>query len=274
MAKEQGIPKIWENIDNIKSGKLNKTDEDLNTHEKIVVESINARKVLYNPRNEYYSDLSSGWWEIESNGVKRDSITIEYVQTGGSRVPSSGKIVIDQGWDSVGYSLYIREWDYWQQDGSEVVVSKVSSTQNIVVYVPQETYIVAYRTYEGQQIKLPMKRVGDIADTTKLTRADFLSTQISRIEKSNNGWCRFVNGLIIQWGTVTIPNNTSPVRIKLPIMYSTGTSYVSLCSTIKNINDVYKEVFSRAICNVDNANIEIASAYNSSSGARWLTIGY
>lgn len=148
-----------------------------------------------------------------------------------------------------------------------MIVSKTGGT------IPRIDFVISLENGRVFKFAYPNTYVVSIQPISTYVYEDF-NTKSCPISKSANGWAKFANGLIIQWGTVTILNNTSPVRIKLPIMYSTGTSYVSLCSTIKNINDVYKEVFSRAICNVDNANIEIASAYNSSSGARWLTIGY
>lgn len=208
---EQNKNDINQNKSDILS-RVKYTEDSLNTVDKNIINSINQRRVQHNPRTGYSTDAEGGWWEIDSGNVIRDSITIEYVQTGGSQVPMSGKIVVDQGWNSAGNPIYIREWDCWQQDGRGVIVSKINSNQHIAVYVPKETLVIAYRTYEGQHIKLSMNRIGDIVDTPKMTRLDFLSTLIGGIAKSTNGWCRLVNGMLLQWGSYNMNVTLSPLQ--------------------------------------------------------------
>lgn len=93
------------------------------------------------------------------------------------------------------------------------------------------------------------------------------------ISKQQNGYCKLANGLIIQWGSIILPND-EPTWLVFPVSFNSQTSYSVLSATSKNVGDKYREDLQISVVNVDGAKAEFASAYPFQSVRKWIAIGY
>lgn len=77
--------------------------------------------------------------------------------------------------------------------------------------------------------------IPEIAKQVEVNKGDILlkanisdiPNLIGEISKSQNGWCKLANGLIVQWGRFTFHNPAIPIEIFFPVSFTGGYSFSS-----------------------------------------------
>lgn len=93
---------------------------------------------------------------------------------------------------------------------------------------------------------------------------------LATISKGANGYCKFTNGLIIQWGKVS--SASSSTAVTLPTAFS-GTNYSVTITSIGN-SGVYQRLISADTAKTSTKFTTYASGGASSDAFHWLAIGY
>lgn len=89
--------------------------------------------------------------------------------------------------------------------------------------------------------------------------------------KETNGYSTLPNGLIIQWGTVTLQANSSSSTFALPITFSNANLNAQV--TVLDNSNVSSSSACRLL-NFTNTSIMIANSINTSLKATYLCVGY
>lgn len=93
---------------------------------------------------------------------------------------------------------------------------------------------------------------------------------LATFSKSANGYYKFTNGLIIQWGTTTTADNET--TITLPTAF-TSTNYAVSCTVIAN-NAAYQRTLKNDNSRTTTAFTTYMSGVNGNSNFTWIAIGY
>ena len=99
---------------------------------------------------------------------------------------------------------------------------------------------------------------------------------LATYSKAANGYIKFANGIIIQWGRSSFSNGRTPIEITLPQSYTNATSYsvTASCETATYSGDV-----SYGNCAAQPLSANKVKFYNDRNTAypeyfRWIAIGY
>lgn len=178
MAKEQGIPKVWESIDNIKADKLGKTEKASDS------ELLDGHDSSYFARQ---SDMDNKY--NKSGGLLEGDIIMLPNRSIRIRKDSN----VPYGEYSIGY---------------------VTATDTFFSGMASSKYLIT--SSENPKVK-----VGSDEFT-------LYHTGNCPISQSQNGWVKFANGLIVQWGKFTIGGNDTVASTRsgtstLPMAFSNST---------------------------------------------------
>lgn len=127
--------------------------------------------------------------------------------------------------------------------------------------------------------------IPDIAKQVDLNKTDILlkanigdiPTLIGDISKSSNGWAKFSNGLIVQWGTIALNiNGLNTYDVVLPISYTSSESYSASFSSSASLSSFGKTYgMSIGLTKVNQMRIGItAEMIDALRRCSWITIGY
>lgn len=94
--------------------------------------------------------------------------------------------------------------------------------------------------------------------------AGSICTTVS-LSKSSNGYVKFGNGVILQWGNYSM--TSSPITLKLPVSFSSASTF-SVCCT-----DGGSARYAIGVVKPNGSNITIYSQ-NATNGGLWLAVGY
>jgi len=105
---------------------------------------------------------------------------------------------------------------------------------------------------------------GETRGGTPLAKqADILPTVITATQKQQNGYVKFANGLIIQWGRIPEITQTSGVAFSLPIPFTATTYAISGNDPTVKYSNLQLSTFDA-----------FRTSSGTSTGIRWMAIGY
>ncbi|GGG81712.1 pyocin knob domain-containing protein [Paenibacillus radicis (ex Gao et al. 2016)] len=163
----------------------------------------------------------------------------------------------------------IRNGKYCVYDGRNAPSKIVAYYVEVINFplLPHEgTMQIAYK---GDSNRLFTRRLmGSPAYWTKWSEVITTETLVADSNLVSNGYQKLASGLIIQWGTVSVPNNTS-TRVTYPIAYPVN--IVNVTATIIGGGGVGYTV---ALPGVTLAQLEVYQSSGSARQISWMTMGY
>lgn len=173
MAKEQGIPKLWE--------KANKNESNISN----ILDRSTNMKIYYGELDSLFGDPKIGIIDViksmEYHSVAH--IVVQNVNTGVK--PESVSV------------------------GGTLIITKLNPYRVDIKFI-EDVYSTNLRVFEA-----------GYHDVSGFTGWKEVFTDSScQISKAQTGWCRFANGLIVQWGLNNIPKTQGAHTINLPITFS------------------------------------------------------
>lgn len=152
-------------------------------------------------------------------------------------------------------------------DGKQVYLSAQNS---IVKGVPKcEIVLIKNDNNDGYELR-PTNHGKDVTALGGQYH-NFKDIWLSGFSKSANGYTKLPNGMILQWGTVTLPATTSSNTFSLPLTFP----ITNLCAYVSIFDQ--GNISSSSACrllNFNTASIQIANSLNVGMKATYFCIGY
>lgn len=170
----------------------------------------------------------------------------------------------------------IQDWENYKANGGEVGGAS-SFKGNVEIRDELDEEIIYKMT--GKSGKLSLGRysksypdtVDELFSISYGKDGGSKSFNIGAVSKETNGYTTLPNGLILQWGTVTLPANTGTNTFHLPMTFPNAN--LNAQATIFDNGNVSSSSACRLL-NFGIASIQIANSTNVSMKATYFCIGY
>ena len=234
--------------------------EDININESAILETLNA-KIDYDGGNYKGSGLAN--YVVDKSGDTMTGVLNIEHNTWGSLILKNSNIDIN----TPPSAKQFMGMDFRDNGGNRLGFFGIQQDTT------GETFIT-FQAQKSKGILAPTPATGD--NSTKIATTAFVKSVLSSsgsgfatISKNDTGYCKFNNGLIIQWGRVSV-GNTSKTTVTLPVAFTStnykvsGNIYSTTATSQKN-DSAY---------NYTTTTFDLFNGQGGTCDYDWIAVGY